>query len=147
MNKVKAVICGEVITLKSRENEDYLSKLARYVDQKLGNIIAKSTSAAVDERVRTILIALNISDDYFKSQSALENLQKKQKTYDLDAMQLHEEIENIAKERDDLIEEIEALKDVIAKLEEKIEAYELDEEEEQSSILSMPNVLRKNIAR
>ena len=147
MNKVKAVICGEVITIKSRENEDYLARLARYVDQKLSNLIAKSTSAAIDERVRTILIALNISDDYFKSQSALENLQKKQKTYDLDVMQLHEEIENVTKERDDLLEEIEALKDVIAKLEEKIEAYELEEEEEQSSILSMPNVLRKNIAR
>ena len=146
MNKIKVIICGEVLTLKSRENDEYIFKLATYVDQKLSNTIAKSTRAAVDERIRTILTALNVADDYFKSQIALENLQKKQKTYDLDAMQLHEEIENITKERDDLLEEIEALRDVIAKLEEKIEAYESDEEEE-SSILSMPNVLRKNIAR
>ena len=147
MNKTKVVICGEVLTIKSRESSDHLFKLASYVDEKLSNTIAKSTRAAVDERMRTLLIALNIADDYFKSQDALENLQRKQKTYDLDAMQLHEEIENITKERDDLLEELEALKDVISKLEAKIEAYELDEEEEQSSILSMPNVLRKNIAR
>ena len=143
MNKLDVLICGDTITLKSRESKEHIFKLADYVNLKLRNLIAKSTTAAVDDRMRTILVALNIADDYFKTQGALENLQKKQRKQDLDTMELHNEIDSLKQERNNLLEEVQTLKDTIAKLEEKIESYEIEEEEEQSSILSMPSVLRK----
>jgi len=64
--KVDVVINGKVITLKSEESAEYLHKVALYVDQKIEDLKAKNLSAVVDERVRGLLIAINIADDYFK---------------------------------------------------------------------------------
>ena len=54
------------ITLRSDESPEYLQKLASYVDQKIADLKAKNLSASVDERRRSLFIALNLADDYFK---------------------------------------------------------------------------------
>ena len=64
--KVDVVINGKVITLKSEESAEHLHKVAMYVDQKIEDLKSKNLSAVVDERVRGLLIAINIADDYFK---------------------------------------------------------------------------------
>jgi len=65
-NKVDVVIGGEITTLKSNEKPEYLQKLALYVDHKTTEILSKNSSASINEKMRTLLIALNIADDYFK---------------------------------------------------------------------------------
>jgi len=65
-NKVDVVIGGKVITIKSSESAEYVQRLARYVDQKIESLKAQNMSAVVDERLRTLLIALNLADDYYK---------------------------------------------------------------------------------
>ncbi|MCL2406020.1 MAG: cell division protein ZapA [Defluviitaleaceae bacterium] len=70
-NKVDVVICGEVITLKSNEEEAHLQRIARYIDRKLVELSETNASASINERVRTLLIALNVADDYFKASDSL----------------------------------------------------------------------------
>ena len=147
MNKLEVMICGEPITLKSRESKEYIFELANYVNEKLENLVAKSTSAAVDDRIRAILIALNIADDYFKAKILSEELQSKQRIQDVEKMELLDEIDALRKECNNLSEEVGSLKDIINKHEEKIKIYEIEIEENETSILSMPSNLRKNIAR
>ena len=65
-NKVDVVISGKVITIRSEESAEYLQKIALYVDQKIDALKAQNLSAVVDDRLRTLLIALNLADDYFK---------------------------------------------------------------------------------
>ena len=71
-NRVEVVFCGEVIALKSDEDEAHLQRIARYIDNKMAEIIATNVSAAVNERMRTALIAFNVADDYFKTADELE---------------------------------------------------------------------------
>jgi cell division protein ZapA len=73
-NKVDVVIGGEIITLRSGEQPDYLQRLARYADQKISEIKTKSVSAAIDDRAKTLLIALNIADDYHKALDRFQRL-------------------------------------------------------------------------
>ncbi|MCL2420571.1 MAG: cell division protein ZapA [Defluviitaleaceae bacterium] len=66
-NRVKVVIDGEIITLVSDENEAYMQQLALYINKKLSEIRSSKSDKPLSEHLRTLLISVNIADDYFKS--------------------------------------------------------------------------------
>jgi len=66
-NRVEVVIDGQIITLVSEEKEEYMQKVALYIDKKLGEIKSSKSNKPVSEHLRTLLISANIADDYFKS--------------------------------------------------------------------------------
>lgn len=80
-NKVDVVIGGEIITLVSTENEDYIQKLARYIDRKLDEIRSMNSNASINERTRTLFIAANIADDYFRVSERLRLLEEEHDKY------------------------------------------------------------------
>ena len=80
-NKVNVVICGEVITLKSDEEEAHLQRIARYIDRKMEELMEANPNASINERIRTLLIALNVADDYFKTADALARANAQQDKY------------------------------------------------------------------
>jgi len=139
-NKVNVVISGEIITLKSLEQPEYLQRLARYVDQKIEEILSKSFSAAVDERVRTLLVAFNIADDYHKS---LDNYQR------LDAVHKRfiTEMGRMQDENAALMDKIEAMEIEMMLLKAELEEHEdnpqEDEMNENDNVLTMPLKSRK----
>ena len=81
MDKVKVMICGEVITLKANEDEAYLQRIARYIDQKMDNLLSMNVAASINERIRTLLIAINVADDYFKANDKLARLNAEHEKY------------------------------------------------------------------
>ncbi|MCL1787887.1 MAG: cell division protein ZapA [Defluviitaleaceae bacterium] len=70
-NKVEVVIGGKVLSIRSEESAEHVQKIAMYVSQKIDMLKAKNLSAVVDERLKTLLIALNIADDHFKTKDQL----------------------------------------------------------------------------
>jgi len=101
--KVDVVICGKVITLKSNEEEAHLQRIARYIDQKMSELTGANTTAAIDERVRTNLIAVNIANDYFKVADKLARIEVTKDKY-------KEEIDRLQQENTLLRLEYDALK-------------------------------------
>jgi cell division protein ZapA len=63
------------IRVKGEENEEYISRLTSYVDQKMQEIAVKSRSE--DSTKIAVLAALNIADDYFVSQKRLEQVDER----------------------------------------------------------------------
>ncbi|MCL2361209.1 MAG: cell division protein ZapA [Defluviitaleaceae bacterium] len=114
--KVDVVICGKVITLKSNEEEAHLQRIARYIDQKMAELTGANTTAAIDERVRTLLIALNISNDYFKVSDKLARIEVTKEKY-------RDEIERLQQENALLREEYDALKTEHSALQAEHEEY------------------------
>ena len=80
-NTTEVVIGGEIITLRSAEEPMYMQKLARYVDQKMSELRKKSVSAAIDDKARTVIYALNIADDYLKTSEKLVRLEAVHKRF------------------------------------------------------------------
>jgi len=80
-NKVDVVICGEVITLKSNEEEAHLQRIARYIDQKMAEMVAANVNASINEKIRTLLISVNVADDYFKAADSLARASAEQEKY------------------------------------------------------------------
>jgi|GEM_PF-681601 len=74
-NKVVVLIAGEKVSLSSSERPEYLHALAGYIDKKIKEIKSHNATAIIDDRLRTLLIALNIADDYYKANEKFSRLE------------------------------------------------------------------------
>ena len=71
-NRVTVTVGGLKYTLLAVEGEDYVHRVAAYVDEKL-----KETSKAGGSQMGcAVLTAINIADDRFKEREASENLRR-----------------------------------------------------------------------
>ena len=114
-NKVSVVFCGEIYSLRSGENPDHMTRLARYVDGKMAEIMSKSVSAAIDDKARTFILALNVADDYMKSHDKLARLEAVHKKFVAEMGRLREENSNLNRRLIEVQTELEACKRANAK--------------------------------
>lgn len=84
----EVIIGGKVFTLSGYESEEYLQKVASYINNKINeyNKIESFRRRPMD--TQSVLLQLNIADDYFKAKKQIsvleEELQAKEKElYDL----------------------------------------------------------------
>lgn len=96
---IQVIINDKVYTLSGYEGEDYLQKVALYLNNKISECKAVDQYKRMNTEYQNILLSLNIADDYFKSrekvrllESEVEKLEKL--IYDLK----HEKIELQVKE-------------------------------------------------
>lgn len=84
----EVVIDGKVYTLSGYEGEEYLQKVAAYINNKIAEYDAIEDYKHLPLNMKSTLIQLNIADDYFKAKSLVEKLegdleQKEKEIYDL----------------------------------------------------------------
>ena len=72
-NRVTVTVGGLKYTLLSTEGEDYVHRVADYVNEKLRETTGQGGISQMDG---AILTAINIADDRFKEQDASENLRR-----------------------------------------------------------------------
>ena len=84
----EVIIGGKVFTLSGYESEEYLQRVASYINNKTAeyNTVESFKRQPVD--TQSVLLQLNIADDYFKAKKQIslleEELQSKEKElYDL----------------------------------------------------------------
>lgn len=84
----EVIIGGKVLTLCGYESEEYLQKVASYLNNKLAeyNKVDSFRRQTVD--MQNILMQLNIADDYFKAKKQIHSLEdeietKEKELYDL----------------------------------------------------------------
>lgn len=84
----EVIIGGKVYTLSGYEGEEYLQKVAAYINNKINEFNAMEELRRYSGDMKATLIQLNIADDYFKAKSQAEKLeqeieQKDKEIYDL----------------------------------------------------------------
>ncbi len=84
----EVIIGGKVFTLSGYESEEYLQKVASYINNKIAdyNKIEGFKRQPVD--TQNVLLQLNIADDYFKAKKQVELLEgqlsdKEKELYDI----------------------------------------------------------------
>ena len=87
-NDIPVVINNKVYTLSGFESEDYLQKVSTYLNHKIEECTSSDGYRKQSAEARSVLLALNIADDYFKAKKQIsileEELQGKEKElYDL----------------------------------------------------------------
>ena len=73
----EVIIGGKVFTLSGYESEEYLQKVASYLNNKISEYNGDENFKRLPIDTQSVLIELNIADDYFKAQAEKEELQKK----------------------------------------------------------------------
>ena len=123
-NFTEVLIGGKVFTLSGFESEEYLQKVSTYINHKLDECTSSEGYRKQSAETRSVLLALNIADDYFKAKKlgdglSLEIENKDKEIYDLKHELIAAQIksESADKQIEELKGNIEKLQNTIVKLE------------------------------
>lgn len=75
-NYTEVLIGGKVITLAGHETEEYLQKVATYLNHKINECKETEGYLRQNASMQSTLLALNIADDYFKTKKLSEALER-----------------------------------------------------------------------
>lgn len=124
----EVIIGGRVYTLSGYEEEEYLQRVAAYINNKLNefNAIEEYRRFSVD--TKATLVELNIADDFFKAKDQIEKYEedmeiKDKEIYDLkhDLISSQIKVENLEESVKNLESENKELLMLKAKLEASLE--------------------------
>ena len=89
-SNTQVVIGGKIFNMSGNENEEYMQKIAAYLNRKIGAVDAESQGKRVPQDMRNLLIQINIADELMKEREIASSMEA-----DLKALQ--EEL-NIARQ-------------------------------------------------
>jgi cell division protein ZapA len=127
---IQVLIGGKVYTLSGDESEEYMQRVALYINNKLNELYEAESAKKLNTHLMGILLALNVADDYFKSQNNTDELialleEKDQMIKDLKQQVVAEQVktEQAQVQVDALREEIKELESDISKCQEELDEY------------------------
>ena len=94
-NRVKVRIANEEFTIMAAESEEYISRVASYVDAKISAIVAETRTPLINA---AILSACNIADEYIKASETADNLRAQIKAYSDEIARLRDELSESRRE-------------------------------------------------
>ena len=79
----EVIIGGKVFTLSGYESEEYLQKVASYINNKINEYNKVDSFRRQPMDTQGVLLQLNIADDYFKAKKQISILEEELQTKDL----------------------------------------------------------------
>ena len=126
-NNVQVIIDGKVYTLSGYEDEEYLNKVAMYINNKLTELKATDSFKRLNKEVQNTLVYLNIADDYYKVKKQADLLEietedKSKEIYEIkrEMIELQMKLEEAEKQIEELTEKVSVQEKDIIKLETEI---------------------------
>ena len=128
-NTTKVLIGGKIITLSGYESEEYLQRVASYLNHKIAQLSELPGYNRQPVETKHNLLSLNIADDYFKARRQAEvfeedSQRKDKEMYDLKHALIEAQIqlETLKKEKEQLEKEREQLMEQNKRLEEDMDS-------------------------
>jgi cell division protein ZapA len=123
----EVIIAGKVFTLSGYESEEYLQKVASYINNKVAeyNKVESFKRQPLDRQ--NVVLQLNIADDYFKAKNQIGILE--------------EELQNKENEMYDLKHELIASQMKLEKTEETVKKLQEEANENEKKIVRMETEL------
>ncbi|MBQ1547019.1 MAG: cell division protein ZapA [Lachnospiraceae bacterium] len=124
----EVIIDGKVYTLSGYEEEEYLQKIALYINGKINELREMDQFKLLSRDMQCTLLELNIADDFYKAKDQIEKLEaevelKDKELYDLkhDLISDQVKFEDMQKAIDNLEDEKKELAAIKTKLEASLE--------------------------
>lgn len=76
-NNTKVLIGGNVYTLSGNESEEYIQRIALYLNKKMDSLKESNNGQLMNTRLLNVLLAINIADDFFKERDQNESYMQK----------------------------------------------------------------------
>ena len=106
----EVVIDGKVYTLSGYEGEEYLQKVASYINGKINEFTSIEEYRHIPLNMKNTLIQLNIADDYFKAKKLGDELEADLEKRDKEIYDLKHELISVQIKYDAAQQEIKDLK-------------------------------------
>ncbi|MBQ0058992.1 MAG: cell division protein ZapA [Lachnospiraceae bacterium] len=91
-NTVEVLIGGKIIHLTGYESEDYLQRVASYLNRKHGEISELTGFSRLPAETKSLLLSLNVCDDYFKAKKQAEVYEEDIQIKDREVYELKQQI-------------------------------------------------------
>lgn len=88
----EVIIGGKVFTLSGYESEEYLQKVAMYINNKMAEYTKQDGFKRLPIDTQSVLLQLNIADDYFKAKKQIETLEEEIQNREKDMYDLKHEL-------------------------------------------------------
>ncbi len=88
----EVIIGGKVFTLSGYESEEYLQKVASYINNKVNEYNKIESFRRQPPDTQGVLLQLNIADDYFKAKNQISGLEEELQAKDKDLYDLKHEL-------------------------------------------------------
>ena len=125
----EVIIAGKVFTLSGYESEEYLQKVASYINNKVAEYSKVDSFKRQSLDTQNVLMQLNIADDYFKAKNQITRLE--------------EEIQNKEKEMYDLKHELIASQIKLENMEKNIRNLKTEANETAKKIVRLETELKE----
>ncbi len=125
----EVIIAGKVFTLSGYESEEYLQKVASYINNKVAEYNKVDSFKKQSLDTQNVLLQLNIADDYFKAKKQISLLE--------------EELQNKEKEMYDLKHELIASQIKLENTEKNVKNLQLEVNESAKKIVRMETELKE----
>ncbi|MCM1049388.1 MAG: cell division protein ZapA [Clostridiales bacterium] len=123
----EVIIGGKVFTLSGYESEEYLQKVALYINNKVAEYGKVDSFRRQPLDTQNVLMQLNIADDYFKAKQQISLLE--------------EDIKNKEKELFDIKHELIASQMKLENTEKKVKTLQLDANENAKKVVRLETEL------
>ena len=115
-NTTQVLIGGKIITLSGYESEEYLQKVASYMNNKMTELGQLPGYSRQSVETKHTLLSLNVADDYFKAKRQAE-------IFEEDLITSQVQLENARKDVALKNEQMDKLQNRIEELEKELEEF------------------------
>lgn len=122
----EVIIGGKVFTLSGYESEEYLQKVASYINNKLNEYSKVESFRKQPLDTQSVLVQLNVADDYFKAKKQIAILEEDLQGKEKELYDLKHEIISAQIRQEGAEEQIKSLKKELADKEKKIVQLETE---------------------
>lgn len=88
----EVIIGGKVFTLSGYESEEYLQRVASYINNKIAEYNKNDAFKRLTMDMQNVLLQLNIADDYFKAKKQITMLEEEIQTKERELYNLKHEL-------------------------------------------------------
>ena len=88
----EVIIGGKVFTLSGYESEEYLQRVASYINNKINEYNKVDSFSRQPMDTQGVLLQLNIADDYFKAKKQISILEEELRAKDKELYELKHEL-------------------------------------------------------
>ncbi len=125
-NKTEVLIDGKIYTLSGYESEEYLQRVATYINNKLAELKKLDGYARLSQELKSVLLELNVADDYFKAKNQVEMVEEELAQKDQELYDLKHELISTQIKLEDAAKELEALKEQATEYQKQIVKLETE---------------------
>lgn len=132
-NDVEVVINGKQYTLCGYESSDYLQHIATHINDKYTEFKKQDGYNRLDVDMRNILLAINLSDDFFKAQKLADELRMQKEELEKEFFDVKHELISVQTETEELKKQLKESQDACEQANHQIIRLETELEQEKKT--------------